>query len=209
MSRITILRRHPKRTLAGLAAVLAAVAVAVGSGADFTSTSSNATNTFTAGVLHHTNTASGKVFDNTASASFSGLKPGFGTDNTGSAPDLTGGTSTNYGRVVIANDSGSTETIGLAKAVSSAAGSNAAACGGTCSALSGALKVRIVRDGTSTVYDDTVSNLQSSTFDASTAYTGSGSGSSHTYDMYFYLPQSTGNAYQGGNAPVTFNWSTS
>jgi hypothetical protein len=78
-SRLAVFRRHPKRTLTGLVAVLAATAVAVGSGADFSSTSSNATNTFTTGVLHHTNSSSGNVFDSGAAASFSGLKPGFGT----------------------------------------------------------------------------------------------------------------------------------
>src|SRR3954452_3794526 len=96
MSRITVLRRHPKRTLAGLAAVLAAVAVVVGSGADFTSTSSNASNTFTAGILSHTNAKAGNAFATTP-VNLSSIKPGFGMS--GVNVDTTGGSADNYGQV--------------------------------------------------------------------------------------------------------------
>jgi spore coat-associated protein N len=203
MSRISTLRRHPKRTLVGLAAVLAAVAVAVGSGADFTSTSSNASNTFTAGILSHSNTATGNAFSATP-VSLSDVRPGFGTDNTGSAPDTTGGASANYGQVKLTNSGSGTENIGptAAKVVSNA-GKDTTACGGTCSALAGALKVQIKR-GSTVVFDDTVSKLDGSSFESAQSVA---KGSSVTYDMYFYLPQSTGNAYQGGDAQVTFNWS--
>src|SRR2546421_11576106 len=128
MSRLTVFRRHPKRTLTGLVAVLAATAVAVGSGADFSSSSSNATNTFSTGVLHHTNSSSGNIFDNTAAASFSGLKPGFGTVGGNSdTGDLAG--AAHKGSVTITND-GDAGTISLSKVATAAAGSNSAACGG-------------------------------------------------------------------------------
>lgn len=218
MSRFSLIARHPKRSLAALATLLVAVGVVVASGADFSSSSSNATNTFTAGVLHHSNAHQGNVFDSGVSANFSGIKPGFGTDNTGTAPDTSGGTGSantndNYGQVVITNDGNSSQTIALAKSVTANAYSGvaptpSAVCGGACSALDGALKVRIVKDGDtgSPVYDNVLSNLSASTFDSSVSYATS---ASHTYDMYFYLPSGTGNAYQGGDAQVTLNWTGS
>ena len=51
------LARHPRRTIAGLATVLAALGVAVGSGATFNAQTSNAANAFTSGTLSHTNSA--------------------------------------------------------------------------------------------------------------------------------------------------------
>src|SRR5437588_4907356 len=206
MSRLSVFRRHPKRTLAGLVAVLAAVAVAVGSGADFSSTSSNATNTFTTGVLHHNNSHSGNVFDATAAASFTGLKPGFGTTG-GNSDTVATASAANHGQVSITND-GDAGSIALTKAVTSSAGTNSAACGGSCSDLSGGLKVRIVKDvaGTpSTVYDGLVSGLPSDTFDSSVAYAHN---AAHTYDVYFYLPQTTPNDFQGGSAQVSLNWAS-
>ena len=206
MSRLTVFRRHPKRTLAGLVAVLAATAVAIGSGADFSSSSSNATNTFTTGVLHHTNSATGNVFDASAAASFTGLKPGFGTTGGNSGtPDLA--SAANHGQVTITNDADA-GTISLGKVVTSSAGSNSAACGGSCSALDGALKVLVAKDSDtgSPVYDGVVSGLPASTFDSSASYAHN---DAHTYDLYFYLPQTTGNAYQGGSAQVTLNWASS
>src|SRR2546429_2371539 len=144
MSRLTVFRRHPKRTLAGLVAVLAATAVAIGSGADFSPSSSNATNTFTTGVLHHTNSATGNVFDASAAASFTGLKPGFGTTGGNSGtPDLA--SAANHGQVTITND-GDAGTISLGKVVTSSAGSNSAACGGSRSAPAGGLKVLGAQD---------------------------------------------------------------
>jgi spore coat-associated protein N len=202
-SRLAVFRRHPKRTLTGLVAVLAATAVAVGSGADFSSTSSNATNTFTTGVLHHTNSSSGNVFDSSAAASFTGLKPGFGTTG-GNSDTVDLASAANKGTVTITND-GDAGTISLSKVVTAAAGSNSAACGGSCSSLDGALKVLVKKDG-SQVYDGLVSGLAASTFDSSAAYAHS---DAHTYDVYFYLPQTTGNAYQGGSAQVTLNWASS
>ena len=51
MSRFAFMVRHPKRSLAVLALLLAATAVTIGSGANFSATSANPTNTFTAGTL--------------------------------------------------------------------------------------------------------------------------------------------------------------
>lgn len=51
MSRFAFMARHPRRTLGVLALLLAAMAVTIGSGANFTASSANPTNTFSAGTL--------------------------------------------------------------------------------------------------------------------------------------------------------------
>jgi hypothetical protein len=71
MQRFKYLIGRPKMTIGALAAVLAAVGVAVGSGASFTATSANPANTFTAGTLTMSNSSTGA-----AVLTASGLKPG-------------------------------------------------------------------------------------------------------------------------------------
>jgi spore coat-associated protein N len=65
------LARRPGRTIAGLATVLAALGVAVGSGATFNAQTANPSNTFTSGTLSHTNSKNGVEI-----ATGSNLKPG-------------------------------------------------------------------------------------------------------------------------------------
>jgi hypothetical protein len=56
--------KHPKRTVAALATGLAAIGVAIGSGADFTARSSNAPTMFAAGTLEIENSDEGtSIFD--------------------------------------------------------------------------------------------------------------------------------------------------
>jgi spore coat-associated protein N len=209
MSRVLVLRRYPKRTLGVLGTALAAVSVAVGSGASFTSSSSNPSNVFTSGTLHHTNTPSGDL----ASTTVSGIKPGFGTTGGNSDAVDQSSSSAGYGKVVINNDGSLAGdfTVGPTESGTAYSGTSpapSAVCGGTCSALDGALKVKITETDSSgggavTVYDGLVSGLAA-------ANLGSGSGNSftlnagvtRTYEAYFYLPKSTGNAYQGGSATV-------
>jgi hypothetical protein len=62
----------PRRTIAGLATVLAAAGVAVGSGATFTAQSANPTNTFTSGTLLQSNSKG----DGVTIVTGSNLKPG-------------------------------------------------------------------------------------------------------------------------------------
>jgi len=59
MSRFAFMARRPKRTLAVLALLLVAIAVTVGSGANFTAQTANPTNTFTAGTLSMSNSKNG------------------------------------------------------------------------------------------------------------------------------------------------------
>ena len=61
MSRYAYLRSRPRRVLSALATFLLAAGVAVGSGANFTASSPNASNAFSAGTLTMTNTASGAI----------------------------------------------------------------------------------------------------------------------------------------------------
>src|SRR5579871_3849534 len=86
MTRLAVLAQNPRKALAALAAFLVAGAVAVGSGANFTSQSANPGNVFTAGTLTQSNSKSGAAI-----LTASGMKPGSsatGTvtlSNTGSA----------------------------------------------------------------------------------------------------------------------------
>src|SRR3954451_9385484 len=61
MSRLSALIMQPKRTLAGLTVALVAVGVAVGSGANFTATSANPSNTFASGTLSIDNANEGSA----------------------------------------------------------------------------------------------------------------------------------------------------
>ena len=70
-TRLESLVEHPKRTLAGLAMALAAVGVAVGTGANFSAQSSNPANTFTAGIVKLDSSR-----PNAAILSPSNMKPG-------------------------------------------------------------------------------------------------------------------------------------
>src|SRR3954454_15942675 len=214
MSRLAVLRRHPRRTLSVLVMSLAAVAVAVGSGASFSSSSTNPNNVFTAGTLHHTNTGTGDL----ASTTISNVKPGFGTvgGNTDSVDAST--SSAGYGKVVINNDgslpgdftTGATES---GSAYSGSAPTALAVCGGSCSALDGALKVKIDKTdssggGTAELYNGLVSGLAAANLGSASgnAFSLTAAGT-RTYEAYFYLPKTTtGNAYQGGSATVNLSF---
>src|SRR3954469_3956254 len=70
-TRVERLIANPKRTVTGLAMVMVAVAVAVGTGANFTSQTTNPTNTFTAGIVKMDNSRS-----NAAILAATNMKPG-------------------------------------------------------------------------------------------------------------------------------------
>ena len=97
---------------------------------------------------------------------------------------------------------------------SHAAGSDTVACGGACSDLQGALKVKLVAEDNAgdpvsgVAYDGLVSGLSGST-DARIGlgeHVHAAAGEHRTYKAYFYLPFATGNAYQGGNATVNLTF---
>jgi spore coat-associated protein N len=72
MSRMKALwTASPRKVMAGFVGVLAATGIAVGSGANFNSTSANPSNVFSAGTMSHTNSKSGAAI-----LTASNMKPG-------------------------------------------------------------------------------------------------------------------------------------
>src|SRR3954462_3888993 len=71
MTFLRALKRNPKRRLGALAALLAAGAVAVGSGANFTASTANPSNTFATGALSMVTSK-----DSAAILTASAMKPG-------------------------------------------------------------------------------------------------------------------------------------
>jgi spore coat-associated protein N len=187
MSRIAILLQWPKATLAALAMSLAAVGLVVGSGADFTSSTANPSNTFSSGTLSHTNSK-----NNAAILTASGMKPG--------------GTAT--GSVTITNTGSLPGTFSLAK-------SNLTnpVLGTGSERLSDQLDL-LIRDGATTVYSGKLGAMGTIALDGDTGTAGTqtfgatGSPTStHTYDFTVTLPSATGNAYQGTSMSVQYDWS--
>jgi spore coat-associated protein N len=132
MSRLKVLLSSPKLLLVALAAVLVAGAIAVGSGASFTSHSANAANTFSAGNLSQTNSVNGALL------TISKMKPGDSSN----------------GSVTIANNGDVSGAFTLSKAnLTDTAGPN----GGT---LSSKLDLK-VEDGTTVLYSGKVGAMGS------------------------------------------------
>src|SRR4051794_36307116 len=186
MSRIDSLIKHPKRTIGVLALVLAAVGVAIGSGADFSAQSSNPANTFTAGTLTMSNSK-----DNAAilTTNTSNMKPG----------DSTTGT------VDIQNTGSLSGTFSLSR---SALTDTPASPG-----LSNKLDL-VVKDcgdfsvGTPTCdVGDPVK--YSGTLNAMTGTSGLGTyaaSEKHRYQFVATFNSSAGNTYQAANSTATFQW---
>jgi spore coat-associated protein N len=181
MTRIHALAGHPKRTLGVLALVLVAVGVAVGSGADFSASSANPGNTFTAGDLTMSNSKEG-----VAILTASNMKPGDTTsgtvdiENTGSlAGDFT------LTRSALSNSDGSNPMSAKINLVIEDCGTDA-----TC-------------DGSDTVvFSGTLTGMGSSPY----ALEEFSPGESHRYEFTATFDSSAGNAYQGDNTSATFTW---
>jgi hypothetical protein len=185
MSRLT---RHPRRTLATLATVLAAVGVTVASGADFTATSANPANTFATGSLSMSNGAA-----NAAILTAANMRPGDpATDST----------------VDIAN------TGSLSGAFTLTRGTPADS--DTANPLSGKLDVIVDDCGVFTgatapacgdaddvnKYTGTLAAMGSSPRALGT-YNG---GVKHRYRFRVSLDSTADNNYQGDNTSVAFTW---
>jgi hypothetical protein len=189
MSRLATLSRHPRRTLATLGTVLAAVGVTVASGADFTASSANPANTFATGTLTMSNSA-----NNTALFTAANLRPG------DSATD---------GIVDIANTGSLSGAFTLSRSVPN--DSDAA------NPLSAKLNVVLddcgawvsgVAPTCSTVtnkYTGTLADM--GTTGHSIAGLGSfAGGEKHRYRFRVTLDSSVNNNYQGDNTSTTFTW---
>jgi hypothetical protein len=191
MSRLAPLTRHPRRTLATLATVLVAVGVTVASGADFTASSANPANTFSAGTLSTFDSAA-----NSAILTASNLKPGgtaaVGTVDIANTGSLAGTFTLTRGTPV---DSDTTNPLSakLNTTVTDCgvyAGATAPTCG----------------DGDdTTVYTGTLAQMGT----AGHAIAGLGSfaaGAKHRYQFSVGLDSTADNNYQGDSSTVSFTW---
>jgi len=181
MSRLHALAAHPRRTLGALAVVLAAAGITVGSGADFTASSANPANTFTAGTLTIGNSQSIAIL------SAPNLEPGdsaTGTVDIQNTGSLAGAFSLATSAAVDSTPSLLGQLDMKIEDCGTYSGSTAPTCG------SGA-----------TIYTGKISGL-------STASLGSfAANAKHRYKFDVTLPSSTGNTLQGKTASLTFNWS--
>jgi spore coat-associated protein N len=183
----TFVARHPLRVLGALAALTTAVAVAVGSSASFTATSANPSNTFAAGTLSILNSKEGLAVL-TAS---SGMKPG---DSANGTVDV--------------------QNTGSLSGVFTLSRSNIVDSDGT-NPLSAKLNL-VVKDcgdfssGTPTCdagdpqrYSGTIAAMGSVSLGTFAA------NEKHRYEFAVTFDASAGNAYQGDNSSVQFDWNAS
>jgi spore coat-associated protein N len=170
------------QVLVTIAAVLLAASVAIGSGANFTSTSANPANVFTAGNLHHSSTPA----DGTAILTAVKMKPG----------------ATTTGSITLTNDGDLPGTFTLTKSITAdVAGAN----GGD---LAGKL-VLTIREGATTVWTGTLGAAMGTvslgtwnagavhTYDFSVNFPDGGTPASNTTED---------NAYKGSTITARFDW---
>lgn len=187
MSRLHVLARRPKRTLAALSTALVAVGVTVASGADFTAASANPSNTFSTGTLSIDNGNEGAAI-----LTASNMRPGdpatTGTVDIANSGSLSG-VFTLTRRAPVDSD-GTNPLSGKLNLVVVDCGAFAGTTAPTCG------------DGDDvTKYTGTVAGMTGSqalgTFAA---------GAKHRYKFSVALDSSAGNAYQGGSSSVEFDW---
>jgi spore coat-associated protein N len=185
MPRIAVLLRHPRRTLAALATVLAAVGVTVASGADFTAQSANPSNVFSTGTLTMSNSRS-----DAAVLTASGLRPGDtkeGTVDIANTGSLSGAFSIGRGTL---NDSDSQNPLsGKLNVVID-----------DCGAFSGSTEPGCGDGNDVNRYTGTISAMASHQLGTFAAE------EKHRYRFRVTLDASAGNVYQGDSSTVTFVW---
>lgn len=184
MTRIETLLRNPKRTLGTLAVVLAAVGIAVGSGAAFTAQTVNPSNTFSSGSLSMSNSK-----DNAAILTASGMVPG----------------DTVQGTVDIQNTGTITGTFSLSRSAlndSDATNPMSAKLNlvvKDCGDFSAGTPVCEVADPD--VYTGTLGAMTGSS--ALGAYAVN---EKHTYEFTVTFDSSAGDVYEGDSSTTTFQW---
>jgi hypothetical protein len=186
LSRLKVLVTQPRMALGALLTLALAAAAVVGSGADFTASSANPANVFTAGTLNMTNSADDDVILTAAN-----LRPGAAArtgvvdiENTGSL----GGTFT-LTRSSLTNsdeDNPLANVLDL-KIVDCGVFTDTAA---SCDA------------GDAEIYSGTVNDM-STVRDLGVF----ANGAKHRYQFELALRSSAGDAYQGGSSTVGFAWS--
>jgi spore coat-associated protein N len=181
--------RRPKRTLAALGVALAATAVAIGTGADFSAQSTNPSNVFSAGTLTMSDSAAGAAVFSPAN-----MKPG--------APDQTGvvdieNTGSLAGGVSLSRDSVAVTDAGVAEdggAMDRKIDLTVSDCG-----LFAAGSAPDCAKG-SVVYQGTLADMPSTALGTFAA------GDRHRYLFAAHLDGSADNTYQGDSVSARFVW---
>lgn len=187
----SFISRNARRRLAALGTLLAAAAVAVGSGANFTSSSANPSNTFSAGTLSQTNSKNGA-----AVLTASNMKPG---------------DPATVGTVDIANSGSISGTFSLAKSgltnsdLANPLSAKLTVAIKDCGPWTGSPAVAPDCTGGTPVYSGTIGAMGTQ---ALGAFAG---GEKHRYQFNVTFP--TGgtagedNVYQGDSMSVQYDWS--
>ena len=190
MSRLAHLVRHPRRTLAVLATVTTAVGVTVASGADFTASSANPANTFSAGTLTMSNSRA-----DAAILTASGMRPGEtkeGTvdiENTGSLDGVF-----TLARGTVTNTDVANPLAGKLNVVVDDCGTFSVSTTPTCGDANDVNK-----------YTGTIADMGTAGSPVAALGTFSG-GAKHRYRFRVTLDSSAGNAYQGDGSTTEFTW---
>jgi spore coat-associated protein N len=186
MTTLDFVARHPMRVLGALSALIAAVAVAVGSSASFTASSANPSNTFAAGTLSILNSKEGS-----AVLTASGMKPGdsaTGTVDVQNTGSLSGAFSLSRSNIV---DSDALNPLSAKLNLVVKDCGDFSSGPPTCDA------------GDPVKYTGTIAAMGSSalgTFAAS---------EQHRYEFVVTFDSSANNLYQGDNSSVQFDWNAS
>jgi spore coat-associated protein N len=186
MTTLDFVARHPMRVLGALSALIAAVAVAVGSSASFTASSANPSNTFAAGTLSILNSKEGS-----AVLTASGMKPGdsaTGTVDVQNTGSLSGAFSLSRSNIV---DSDALNPLSAKLNLVVKDCGDFSSGPPTCDA------------GDPVKYTGTIAAMGSSalgTFAAS---------EQHRYEFVVTFDSGANNLYQGDNSSVQFDWNAS
>jgi spore coat-associated protein N len=189
MMLLRALKRNPKRRLGALAALFAAGAFAAGSGANFTATSANPSNTFSTGSLSMLNSK-----DGAAVLTAGAMRPG--DSSTGTVDIQNTGSMSGAFTLSRSNISDSDSSNPLSAKLTVAVGD--------CGLWSGATPPSCASP--TSIYSGTIAGMTGSralgTFAAS---------DKHRYQFVVTFPDGgaggADNAYQGDNTSVQFDWS--
>jgi spore coat-associated protein N len=188
MATVQYLLQNPRRALGALAALAAAVGIAVGSGASFTATSANPSNTFAAGTLSILNSREG-LSVLTASNMRPGDPAATGTVDVQNAGSLSG--TFTLGKSALTNSDAANPLTDVLNLVVTDCG-NFSAGAPVCGDADDAQKY----SGTITA----MGTVSMGTFAAS---------EKHRYRFSVQLDGSALNVHQGDNASVQFDWNAS
>lgn len=184
MNRMTALwRSSPRALLLGLGTIGLAAAVTVGSGANFTSSTANPSNVFTAGTLSHSNSKAGAAI-----LTAGNMRPG----------------DTASGTVDIQNTGSLSGTFSLAKTVSEVTTPSFSGKLTIVITDNGDPTCVVSCPAPATIYSGVVSAM------GNTALGNFAAGEKHRYSFVVTFPDGgangADNAYQAASTTVTYNW---